>query len=133
MEHDLSFNYETFEFASASASCGLTDNSTCVNDLYAKLEKCYDTLTVRAAHDESNQIKLSINEVDTYLAEIASNQNILQQEMLSIKQKVEEIKFTSYDGMLIWKVTNVLHKIADSQSRRQTSIYSPPFYSSSIG
>ncbi|CAF4627111.1 unnamed protein product, partial [Didymodactylos carnosus] len=155
MEHDLSFNYETLE----PASSGLTGNQTCVNGLYAELEKCYDTLTIliqgiqtlsndanrlnnesshlnnliQAAQDELKQIKLSINEVDTYLAEIASNNKILQQETLSIKQKVEDMQFASYDGMLIWKVTDVSHKIADSQSGRQTSIYSPPFYSSSIG
>ncbi|CAF1086442.1 unnamed protein product [Didymodactylos carnosus] len=130
-----------------------------VQTMYNELKKCYDTLTVltqgihalsddtnrlsteslrtnnliQGVLNELNQIKLSINEKDLYSAGMASNQGMLQQELSSIKQKVEEAEFVSCDGTLIWKVTNVSDKIADAQSERQTSIYSPPFYSSPTG
>ncbi|CAF0904746.1 unnamed protein product [Rotaria sp. Silwood1] len=43
------------------------------------------------------------------------------------------MQYASYDGTLIWKITNFHEKMMDAQSERQTSIYSPPFYSSFTG
>jgi hypothetical protein len=39
----------------------------------------------------------------------------------------------SNDGTCIWKITNVAEKMASAIGDRQTSIYSPPFYSSPTG
>ncbi|CAF1159666.1 unnamed protein product [Rotaria sordida] len=64
---------------------------------------------------------------------IKPNQEILHQDVASLKQKVEDMQYISYDGTLIWKITAVKEKMIDAQSERQTSIYSPPFYSSPIG
>ncbi|CAF4141665.1 unnamed protein product [Rotaria sordida] len=43
------------------------------------------------------------------------------------------MQYVSYDGTLIWKITSFHEKMMDAQSERQTSIYSPPFYSSATG
>ncbi|CAF4555534.1 unnamed protein product, partial [Rotaria sp. Silwood2] len=59
---------------------------------------------------------------------VKSNQEILQQDVASLKQKVDDMQYVSYDGTLIWKITNFHEKM-----KRQTSIYSPPFYSSPTG
>ncbi|CAF3831238.1 unnamed protein product [Rotaria sp. Silwood1] len=64
-------------------------------------------------------LKLSIQETTTYLDGIKPNQEILYQEVTSLKQKFDDMQFISYD--------------ADAQSERQTSVYSPPFYSSHTG
>ncbi|CAF4286818.1 unnamed protein product, partial [Rotaria sordida] len=63
------------------------------------------------------------------------NQEILQQDVASLKQKVDDMQYVSYDGTLIWKITSLHEKMSkvDAQSERQTSIYSPPFYSSATG
>jgi hypothetical protein len=96
-------------------------------------------------------LKLSIQEQNTFLDGLKPNQEILQQDAVSLKQKIEDLKFVSYEGTIIWKISNFadkmgkssIHKIhshhtyfyflADAQSERQTSIYSPPFYSSPTG
>jgi hypothetical protein len=96
-------------------------------------------------------LKLSIQEQNTFLDGLKPNQEILQQDAVSLKQKIEDLKFVSYEGTIIWKISNFadkmgkssVHKIhshhtyfyflADAQSERQTSIYSPPFYSSPTG
>ncbi|CAM4837155.1 unnamed protein product, partial [Rotaria magnacalcarata] len=59
--------------------------------------------------------------------------DILKQDFTSLQEKVNDLQCVSYDGTFIWKITNVKEKMMDAQSERQTSIYSPPFYSSSNG
>ncbi|CAF1143767.1 unnamed protein product [Rotaria sordida] len=78
-------------------------------------------------------LKLSIQEKVTYLDGIKPNQEVFHQDVASLTQKVDDIQFVSYDGTLLWKITNFASKIADAQSERQTSIYSPLFYSSPTG
>ena len=96
-------------------------------------------------------LKLSIQEHSAFFDGIKPNQEILQQDLSSLKQKIEDLQFISYDGTLTWKISNSNEKmgksfisklkshneyfscLADAQSERQTSIYSPPFYSSPAG
>ncbi|UJR22219.1 hypothetical protein I4U23_025283 [Adineta vaga] len=78
-------------------------------------------------------IKLSIQEQNAYLDGLKPSQDILHQEIVSLQQKVEDSQAVSYDGTYTWKVSNYQEKMADAQSERQTSIYSPPFYSSPTG
>ncbi|CAF1469762.1 unnamed protein product, partial [Didymodactylos carnosus] len=84
-------------------------------------------------HNGTNQLKQSIVEIDSYSRGISWNQEMLQQEISSVKQNVEDLQSISYDGTLTWKISNVSEKMADAESERQTSIYSPHFYSSPTG
>ncbi|CAF1305150.1 unnamed protein product [Didymodactylos carnosus] len=130
-----------------------------VNELYSELQKAYETSTVltkgthtlmldmerisseslrnntliQSLYNEISQVKMSIAEGDSNYAAIGAKQETIQQELSSLKEKVDDIEMTSFDGTLIWKVTDVANKMADAQSERQTSIYSPVFYSSPVG
>ncbi len=98
------------------------------------------------------KLKLSIQEQNGFLDGLKPSQEILSQDVASIKQKIEDLQFVSYDGTYTWKITNFAERmgemfinkiffssnqyfyfLADAQSERQTSIYSPPFYSSPTG
>ncbi|CAF1184672.1 unnamed protein product, partial [Didymodactylos carnosus] len=153
--------YETMESQQLATALKVTNSeSNEINQLLSELQKCYDLLTIltqgiqtlendttrlstesirvnslmQSIFNELNQLKsIKIHTIDTCLASKASNQESLQQELSIIKQKVKEIEFMSYDSTLIWKVTNVTDKTTDAQSERETSIYSPIFYSSPIG
>ncbi|CAF1144786.1 unnamed protein product [Didymodactylos carnosus] len=85
---------------------------------------------IQAWQTEISLVKLSITDTDSYIAGIEPNQETLLQELASLKQKVEDLQSISYDGTLTWKIPNVSEKMADPQLERQTSIYSPAFYSS---
>ena len=65
------------------------------------------------------------------------NQNVLLQDVTTIKQQVEHEnqagKYHIVDGTTIWKIINVHEKMYDALSERQTSFYSPPFYTSVTG
>ncbi|CAF0958146.1 unnamed protein product [Adineta steineri] len=78
-------------------------------------------------------LKLSVQEQNTYLDGVKPNLDIIQQDVLSLKQTVEDFKSISYDGTFTWKIPNFSERMADAQTERQTSIYSPPFYSSPTG
>ncbi|CAF1099435.1 unnamed protein product [Rotaria sp. Silwood1] len=78
-------------------------------------------------------LKISIQEQNAFLDGMKINQQVLQQDLASMEQKLNAMKASSYDGTFIWKITNVQEKMVDAQSERQTSIYSTPFYSSSTG
>ncbi|CAF1388177.1 unnamed protein product [Didymodactylos carnosus] len=130
-----------------------------INYFYSQRQRFYETLTtvtrnIQLLKDDSirlsaeslrqqhlsqksqndiNLIKQSKAEIDSYIAGFKFNQDILLQESASVKQKGENLRQTSYDGTLIWKISNVAEKMADAELERQTSIYSPTFYSSPTG
>ncbi|CAF1011890.1 unnamed protein product [Didymodactylos carnosus] len=154
--------YETMEVERLNTVLNATTRTstlTQINELHDEFQKVYDILTIltegvqtlwndstrlneelsRASNisqviqNELSQLKLSIKDKGTHLSGITSNQKTLEQQLLSIKQIVDENEFVSRDGTLMWKIINVTDKMADAQSGRQTSIYSPPFYSSPAG
>ncbi|CAF3457156.1 unnamed protein product [Rotaria sp. Silwood1] len=80
-----------------------------------------------------SQVKLSIEESNSFLEGVKQNQEILNQDLASLKERINDMQYVSYDGTFVWKITNFQEKMTDAQSERQTSIYSPPFYSSPTG
>ncbi|CAF0993543.1 unnamed protein product [Adineta steineri] len=79
------------------------------------------------------QVKQSIEESHSFLQGLKQNQDILGQDASSLKEKINDLQNVSYDGTFIWKITNVKEKMGDARSERQSSLYSPPFYSSPTG
>ncbi|CAF3375195.1 unnamed protein product [Rotaria sp. Silwood1] len=82
---------------------------------------------------EEPNVKLSVDESNAFLEGVNHNQDILNQDLASLQEKTNDLQHVSYDGTLVWKITNFQEKMIDAQSERQTSIYSPPFYSSPNG
>ncbi|CAF0854510.1 unnamed protein product [Rotaria sordida] len=90
-------------------------------------------VTIPTLTEELSKVKLSIEESNAFLEGVKHNQDILNQDLASLQEKINDFQYVSYDGTLVWKITNFQEKMIDAQSERQTSIYSPPFYSSPIG
>ncbi|CAF4402378.1 unnamed protein product [Adineta steineri] len=57
-------------------------------------------------------LKLSVEEQGAFLDGIKPNQEILQQEVASLKQKIDDMQYVSYDGTLIWKITSFNEKMS---------------------
>jgi len=57
-------------------------------------------------------LKVSIQEQSAFLDGIRPNQEILQQDVASLKQRVDDMQYVSYDGTLIWKITNFREKMS---------------------
>ncbi|CAF4083721.1 unnamed protein product [Rotaria sordida] len=90
-------------------------------------------ITIPTLIEELSKVKLSIEESNAFLEGMKHNQDILNQDLASVQEKIDDLRYVSYDGTLVWIITNFKEKMLDAQSERQTSIYSPPFYSSSTG
>ena len=62
-------------------------------------------------------------------------QTILQQqvEMNKMRNIIDDLQKTSYDGILLWKITDFSIKQIDAQTGRVKSIYSPFFFTSPRG
>ncbi|CAF3381416.1 unnamed protein product [Rotaria sp. Silwood2] len=119
--------YETLNIL-ASGIQTLNDDTQRLSSESIRLQSSIESVT-----QEFSSIKLSIQEQSSFLDGVKPNQEILQQDVASLKQKVDDMQYVSYDGTLIWKITSFHEKMMDAQSERQTSIYSPPFYSSPTG
>ncbi|CAF1384427.1 unnamed protein product [Adineta ricciae] len=112
----------------ASGTQTLNDETLRVSSESVRVQSSVESLAQGLA-----SLKLSIEEQGAFLDGIKPNQEILQQEVASLKQKVDDAQYVSYDGTLIWKITSVKKKMRNAEFKWQTSIYSPPFYSSSSG
>ncbi len=86
--------------------------------------------------EQLNDIQTEISLEKAHIDAISLNQNVLKQNVISLKQCIEnqdEIMKQEPDGTMVWKITNVREKMYDAQSERTTSIYSPNFYTSISG
>ncbi|CAF4707082.1 unnamed protein product [Rotaria sp. Silwood2] len=66
--------------------------------------------SIKSVTEEFSSIKLSIQEQSSFLDDFEPKQNILQQDVASLKQKIDDMQYVSYDGTLIWKITS-FHEI----------------------
>ncbi len=57
------------------------------------------------------KLKTSTQEQNAFLDEIKRNQDIIPQEVETMKQKINDIITRSYDGTFLWKITNVQDKL----------------------
>jgi hypothetical protein len=69
------------------------------------------------------KLKLSIQEQNGYLDQLRPNQEILSQDVASIKQKIEDLQFVSYDGTYIWKITNFAERMGKILINKIYSFY----------
>ncbi|CAF1316208.1 unnamed protein product [Rotaria magnacalcarata] len=83
--------------------------------------------------DTKQNNEMQKNEINSML----TNEQVLESEANILKQQVEYrnqlAKSHLLDGSMIWRIENVLEKTYDAQSERQTSIYSPAFFTSESG
>lgn len=82
----------------------------------------------------ATQDMLSVEE--SSLDAVHLNETVLQQQLFALKDQVKNgygILPQERGDIIGWKITSVSEKMYDAMSERQTSIYSPPFYTSPTG
>ncbi|CAF3612277.1 unnamed protein product [Rotaria sp. Silwood1] len=68
-------------------------------------------VTISVLTEELFKAKLSIEETNALLEGVKLNQDILNQNLASIHEKVNELQYLSYDGTFVWKITNFKEKM----------------------
>ncbi|CAF1106165.1 unnamed protein product [Rotaria sordida] len=112
-----------------------TTTGTC-NAATVQLEELYEMLNILVGGIET--LTSDGQRLTNESLQMQITLSTLKEELSKVKLSIEESNaflegYVSYDGTLIWKITNFQEKMIDAQSERQTSIYSPPFYSSPSG
>jgi hypothetical protein len=82
---------------------------------------------------ELNNFHATTNERKPIKQNLQPNQEKTQKDIEQLQELYDDTQHISTDGTLTWRIDNVSEKMADAQSERQTSIYSPIFYSSPTG
>jgi chromosome segregation ATPase len=98
--------YETINIL-ASGIQTLNDDTQRLSNDSIRLQTSIDALTQDFA-----TLKLSIQEQDAFIEGLKPNQELLQQDIASLKQRVEDMQYVSYDGTLIWKITSFREKMS---------------------
>jgi archaellum component FlaC len=98
--------YETINIL-ASGIQTLNDDTQRLSSDSIRLHTSIESLTQDFA-----SLELSIQEQSAFLDGIKPNQEILQQDVASSKQTVDDMLYVSYDGTLIWKIPNFREKMS---------------------
>ena len=59
-----------------------------------------------------SQLKLAVEETHSFLEGVKPNQDILNQYVASLKQEIDDMRFVSYDGTFVWRITNFREKMS---------------------
>ncbi|CAF4339361.1 unnamed protein product, partial [Rotaria sordida] len=68
-------------------------------------------MTLPTLIEELSKVKLSIEESNVFLKEVKHNQDILNQDLSLVEEKINDFRYVSYDGTLVWKITNFQEKM----------------------
>ncbi len=98
--------YETINIL-ASGIQTLNDDTQRLSSDSIRLQTSIESLS-----QDFSSLKLSIEEQGAFLDGIKPNQEILQQDVASLKQKVDDMQYVSYDGTLIWKISGFREKMS---------------------
>ncbi|CAF3414207.1 unnamed protein product [Rotaria socialis] len=107
----------------------LNDDNTQIHSNQIQIQN-----SILEQQNQIDQLKNSIEESVKFSQATQINSRVLETDIESIKQRVSDLSSpATNDGTFIWKITDVAEKMNDSISEKQTSIYSPPFYTSPNG
>ncbi|CAF3111634.1 unnamed protein product [Rotaria sp. Silwood2] len=106
----------------------LNDDTVQISRDFVKMNELY-----QVAVQEVNHFQTAANERNVVMSNLQPKQDTIQKKIEQLKQTLEESQHISTDGTLTWRVDQVAERMADAQSERQPSIYSPMFYSSPTG
>ena len=98
--------YETLQILTGGIEA-LTDDSQRLSNTSLQNQINVQALTERLSH-----VKTSVEESHGFLQGVKQNQEILEQELTSLKGNIHDMEYVSYDGTFIWKITNVQEKIS---------------------
>lgn len=138
--------------ATGGAAPGVAVEGSSANDVIQKFAKLSADMKVCESLLTSldREVEHDFNIVETLQAnEIALKRNLeglaqtlkSMDRVLSLKnasladldKRVSDLEQTSYDGSLLWQLTDFQRKRQEAIAGRTTSIYSPPFYTSKTG
>jgi len=92
----------------------LTGGVEALNDDGQRLsnESLQSQIRLQALIEETSKVQISVEESHGFLQGVKHNQDILSQDLTSLKEKINDMQYVSYDGTLVWKITNFQEKMS---------------------
>jgi hypothetical protein len=92
----------------------LTGGIEALNDDGQRLsnESLQSQIKLQTLTEDFSKVQLSVEESHSFLKGVKHNQDILNQDLSSLKEKVNDIQYVSYDGTFVWKITNFQEKMS---------------------
>ena len=75
-------------------------------------ESLQSQIRLQTVAEDFSQVKSSIEESHRFLQAVKHNQDILNQDVASLKEKIDDMQYVSYDGTYVWKITRVREKMS---------------------
>lgn len=82
---------------------------------------------------ENLLLRQNLSEYKTLAQDLHKTLSLTQVSLLTLEERLINQEKVSFDGTLLWKITNVHERMQEAKSGRQISFYSPPFYSNRNG
>ena len=95
----------------------LNDDTQRLSTESIRMQSALDSVT-----QEISSLKLSVQEQGIFLDGIKPNQDILHQDVASLKQIIDDLDHVPYDGTLIWKIPSFREKMSMLSEDRQRLI-----------
>ncbi|CAF1175954.1 unnamed protein product [Rotaria sordida] len=61
-------------------------------------------ITLITLKEELSKLKLSVEESNAFLQGVKQNQDILNQDFVSLQEKINDLQYVSYSKTLVWKI-----------------------------
>ncbi len=92
----------------------LTGGIEALNDDGQRLsnESLQSQIKLQALAEDTSKVQISVEESQGFLQGLKDNQDILNQDLTSLKEKINDMQYVSYDGTLVWKITNFQEKMS---------------------
>jgi chromosome segregation ATPase len=75
-------------------------------------ESLESQIKLQTLAEDFSTVHLSIEESHSFLQGVKHNQDILNQDLASLKEKIDDMQNVSYDGTFVWKITSFKEKMS---------------------
>jgi hypothetical protein len=94
---------------------------------------CFDVVQMKTMDTQRANDRKLIDLLDTKVAAMERAMALKDVTIAELELRMTNLESTSYDGTLLWRITDFTRKRQEAVSGRITSVYSPPFYTSRTG
>jgi chromosome segregation ATPase len=98
--------YETISMLSRGTQT-LNEDAERLNSDLLEHETKLQSLT-----ENVSQVKVAVEEENALLEGITRNLEILNQDLVSLTEKIDDMQYISYDGTFTWKIPNLQEKMS---------------------
>ncbi|XP_075690705.1 TNF receptor-associated factor 1 isoform X2 [Rhinoderma darwinii] len=118
-----------------SRICALESRIQVAENIIMVMNREIDSSNVKRATalEESNEERGRVRACETKIADLRCTIAKKDMEINRLQVHLASLEQTSYDGIFLWKISDLTRKCQDAREGRTISLYSPAFYTAKYG